>query len=252
MILSTINKHLRDDRIQFEDTSHSYTIDGNRDGWISCTKFLHTFFKPFDANAVIRSMMRKMDSTNKYFGMTSTEIKKQWDDKGKSSSEAGTRLHLDIEHFYNNIHTPTECAEWSLFRDFHREFVEVNHFIPFRTEWLVFDTEFKIAGSIDMVYKKPDGTFAIYDWKRSEDIKTVNTFQSGLEPLSHLPDSNYWHYSLQLNIYRFILQKNYDVVVSELALVILHPNNSKWRVMKLNFMDDDVNDMMVARLAVHI
>lgn len=94
---------------------------------------------------------------------------------------------------------------------------------------------------------KPDGTLAIYDWKRIEELKTENRFQSGLGPVEHLPDTNYWHYSLQLNVYRYILQKHYGYVVSELALVVLHPNNTSWRVAKLNFMDEEVASMMAAR-----
>jgi hypothetical protein len=98
-----------------------------------------------------------------------------------------------------------------------------------------------------MVYLKPDGTFAIYDWKRSKEIKFENKYQKGLSPISHLHDCNYWHYSLQLNIYRRILEKFYNVVVSELALVILHPNNKSYQIVKLNMMDDEVQAMWDAR-----
>ena len=66
-------------------------------------------------------------------------------------------------------------------------------------------------------------------------------------PLDHLPDTNYWHYSLQLNIYRRILQELYGVVVSELALVVLHPNFDHYRVIQLNMMDDEVEAMFQVR-----
>ena len=96
---------------------------------------------------------------------------------------------------------------------------------------------------------KPDGTLAIYDWKRAESIKDENKWQKGLGPINHLPDTNYWHYSLQLNVYRYIIQKYYGFTVSELALVILHPINPSYKVMKLNLMDEEVQDMMAARKA---
>ena len=273
--LAVVNKHPRDDRIQFEEETHTYTIDGLRAGWTSCTGFLHNFFGHFDADAVIAKMMASPKwYQSKYYGMTAEEIKKQWSDKGAASSAAGTRMHLDIEHFYNalpaawgrpeakgkrvcDVETGLLCmreadswepaagAEWDYFCEYQRK--HGLQFEPFRTEWLVFDEEHKVAGSIDMVYMKPDGTLAIYDWKRIEELKTENKFQSGLGPVDHLPDTNYWHYSLQLNVYRYILQKHYGYVVSELALVVLHPNNSSWRVAKLNFMDDEVAGMMEAR-----
>jgi hypothetical protein len=273
--LAVINKHPRDDRIQFEEASHTYTIDGTKEGWTSCTGFLHHFFGEFDADAIIAKMMKSSKwYESKYFGMTPDQIKKQWSDKGTEASTAGTRMHLDIERFYNAMPAgfpggdncsyffedgvaglavdgwiPNPGPEWSYFCDFQRNYVEKNGFVPFRTEWLVFDEDHKVAGSIDMVYKKPDGTLAIYDWKRTGELKTENRFQSGLGPVAHLPDANYWHYTLQLNVYRYILQKHYGYVVSELALVVLHPDNDSWRVSKLNFMDDEVVGMMATRMS---
>ena len=133
------------------------------------------------------------------------------------------------------------------FLDYQKRYIEPLGYIPFRTEWVVFDECHKVSGSIDMVYKKPDGTLAIYDWKRAEDIKLENRFQSGRGPVSHLPDTNYWQYTIQLNVYRYILQSHYNVTVSELALVILHPSNSSWKVMKLNMLDDVIEEMMKTR-----
>ena len=267
--LAVINKHERDDRIQFEEETHTYTIDGTKEGWTSCTGFLHNFFGHFDADAVIAKMMASPKwITSQYYGMTAEGIKKKWADKGKASSEAGTRMHLDIERCYNAMPAAPACTytledglrglaidewgpadglEWNYFCDYQQTYVEPRGWKPFRTEWLVFDPEHKVAGSIDMIYLKPDGTLAIYDWKRIEELKTENRFQSGLGPVEHLPDTNYWHYSLQLNVYRYIIQKHYGFVVSELALVVLHPANESWRVAKLNFMDDEVTDMMAAR-----
>jgi len=266
--LAVINKHPRDDRIQFEEETHTYTIDGVKTGWTSCTGFLHNFFGHFDADAVIAKMMKSPKwYESKYFGLTAEQIKKQWSDKGAASSAAGTRMPLDIERCYNAMPiggsdytlddgiaglaldqwTPQEGAEWNYFCDYQRSYVEPKGWKPFRTEWLVFDPEHKVAGSIDMIYLKPDGTLAIYDWKRIEELKTENKFQSGLGPVAHLPDTNYWHYSLQLNVYRYMIQKHYGYVVSELALVVLHPGNPMWKVAKLNFMDDEVLEMMAAR-----
>lgn len=255
--LAVVNAHPRDARISFEEETHTYTIDGQREGWISCTGFIHSFFQHFDADAVIAKMMSSPKWTsNKYYGMTADEIKKQWDDSKNEASSAGTRMHLDIEH-YNNAdpvgnlagdnYEPLEGKEWSYFLDYEKKHRIKKGFFPYRTEWLVFKEDIKLAGSIDMVYKKADGTFAIYDWKRAKEMKFENSFQSGLHPLDHLPDTNYWHYSLQLNIYRRILEELYDAHVSEMALVVLHPNNTTYKVILINRMDDEVSAMFETR-----
>ena len=255
--LAVKNPHPRDARISFEEESHTYTIDGTRAGWTSCTGFIHGFFEEFNPDEVIKKMMRsKKWPESPYFGMTAEAIKKQWSDSGAEASAAGTRMHLDIEHYYNaepvgnltgDAYDFNPGLEWDYFMAFERKWRKPHGFEAFRTEWLVFKEEIKLAGSIDMVYKKPDGTLAIYDWKRAKDMKFKNDFQNGLAPLDHLPDTNYWHYSLQLNIYRRMLQEKYDVVVSELALVVLHPNNASFKVIQLNMMDDEVQAMFDVR-----
>ena len=46
----------------------------------------------------------------------------------------------------------------------------------------------------------------------------MTTIHKMLEPLSHLPDTNYFHYALQLNIYRHILETEYDMRVDGMYL----------------------------------
>jgi hypothetical protein len=255
--LAVRNVHPRDERIAFREEDHTYAIDGDRTGWISCTTFIGQFYEHFDPDAVIRKMMMSSRwKESKYYGMKPDEIKKQWNDNGTEASEAGTKMHLDIEH-YNNADPvgnlagdewePTEGSEWSYFLAYDRKHRRARGWVPFRTEWLVFKEDIKLAGSIDMVYMKPDGTLAIYDWKRAKNIAYENKYQKMYPPISHLPDTNYWHYSLQLNIYRRILQEHYDVKVTELALVVLHPNQTSYEVIQLNMMDDEVEAMFQAR-----
>jgi len=260
--LAVTNVHPRDARISFEEETHTYTIDGSREGWVSCTGFIHKHFSAFDADGIIKKMMKSSkwkpggESYEKYKGMTPDEIKKKWSDDGNDASSAGTRMHLDIERYYNaspvgnlagDSWEANPGSEWDYFMEFERRWRIPRGLYPFRTEWLVFNEQIKLAGSIDMIFTKPDGTLAIYDWKRAKKMEYENTYQSGLEPIQHLPDTNYWHYSLQLNIYRRMLEMFYDVKVSELALVVLHPNNRSFKVIQLNMMEDEVTDMFAKR-----
>jgi len=42
-------------------------------------------------------------------------------------------------------------------------------------------------------------------------------------PLEHLPDCNYFHYCLQLNLYKYILESEYGMTVSAMYLGVVHP-----------------------------
>jgi len=95
---------------------------------------------------------------------------------------------------------------------------------PYRTELIMFDEDHQLAGSIDMLFKDTQGNVLIYDWKRSKEFKHSNRWQSGLGCLKHLNDCNIVHYSIQLNMYRHILETHYDEKVTGMTLIRCHPN----------------------------
>lgn len=251
-ILSTINEHERDKYIHFDEPTHTYTIKGTHEGYISVTKLIHYFFPEFDADEIIKKMKNSSKWTDSvYYGKSDEEIKNEWKQNGKTSSEAGTKMHLAIEQFLNNAHDiidndVLQSVEWKYFGTFWKKFG--NDLEPYRMEWEVWVEELKLAGSIDAVFrKKSDGTFLIYDWKRCKDIKTTNNFENAYYPLNHLPNTNYWHYTLQLNIYRWILETYYGMKISGLFLIILHPNNKSYIRMELNILHDEIQEMINCR-----
>jgi len=252
-ILHRKNAHPRDKCIVFDEPSHTYTVNGTHDGYISVTKFLHCFFPHFDPIKIIRKMRAGANwKSSKYYGRTDQEIMDEWNENGRQASEAGTKMHLAIEQFLNDAEylIPADVKvtpEWRYFQKFWSDFG--GDLEPYRMEWEVWVEEIKLAGSIDGVFRrKSDGKFLIYDWKRSKEIKSDNPFGSGLPPVEHLPDTNYWHYTLQLNVYRWVLETYYGLDIAEMYLVILHPDNKSYRRMRLNRLDDEVADMVDARL----
>jgi ATP-dependent exoDNAse (exonuclease V) beta subunit len=246
------NTHPRDKNVRFVESTHTYYVNGSSKGIVSTTGFVHSFFGHFDAPAAIKAMKKNAEKWAKHplNGKTDEEIMKIWSDSGKEASGKGTVMHLAIEQHLNGAlyRIPAEVLEtpeWRYYMNFYNDVKESLE--PYRTEWEVWDDEHKLTGSIDMIFKRKDGNFAVYDWKRSKEIKMENRYQSGLGPMAHLPDTNYWHYTLQLNIYRWFLQKHYGLKVVELAIVILHPNNKNYQIFKLNILDDEVQDMLDAR-----
>ena len=260
--LSRLNAHPRDEHIAFHEPTHKYYVNGTCEGNISCTGFIHEFFGHFDGKAILNKMRKDPVkwAASKYYGKTNDEIMKEWSDNGKTASEAGTAMHFAIEQFLHGVPDQIkpevkDTHEWRYFIKFWKDCGP--DLEPYRSEWEVFtdslvplegERKIKLCGSIDMVFRrKSDGKFVIYDWKRSKEIKMENKFGSGLAPLEHLPDTNYWHYTLQLNVYKWILEKYYGLEVADLYLVILHPDNSSYRRMRLNILEDEVEDMIECR-----
>ncbi len=246
-MLKDINTHQHDSVISLDEATHIYTIRQDK-SYKSVTTFVKSLFKKFDSDLIIDKMMKsKYWPNNKYYGKTKEEIKEEWKQNGLESSALGTRLHLNIEYFYNNILDKTMefTSEFEMFLKFYDN---NKHLVPYRTEWLIFDEDLKMAGSIDMVFKEEkDGNtyYHIYDWKRSKDIKKDNKYGNCLiEELNYIPDSNFWHYSLQLNIYKYILEKNYSIKIKDMFLVQIHPNKTTYQKHKVYELNNEIQALI--------
>lgn len=221
--LSNQNTHERDSHITFEEGPHIYTIDGDSD-YMSVTTWNHSHFETFNADRIIDNMMKSRNWTNSaYFGMTKQEIKDQWNNNRDEAATAGTKMHYDIECYYNNNVVENDSIEYTYFNTFKADYPDLK---PYRTEWMIYDKELKLAGSIDMLFINKEGDLEIYDWKRCKEIKKKSYGKKAKTScISHLPDSNFWHYSLQLNTYKALLEKNYGKKITKMCLVCMHPNN---------------------------
>jgi ATP-dependent exoDNAse (exonuclease V) beta subunit len=283
-VLCDRNKHERDANLEFEEVSHKYTIlTDPLSKYTSVTTWNHSHFQDFDADKIITNMMKgkNWNPQNKYWGMTPDEIKDLWNKNAAAVSGAGTKLHFDIECFMNqnlyefddfnekmceythedllnmynkelqddDMSPPNVSEEWGYFLDFVGKYPDLK---PYRTEWTIYDEDLKIAGSIDMVYENEDGTLSIYDWKRVKELIKTSSFNKYAitDCIQHIPDTNYWHYSLQLNTYKCLLERKYGKTIKDLYLVKLHPDNAKktYELIKCGDLSEEVKKLFELRL----
>jgi len=271
-VLSVRNSHPRDANIQFFEEGHKYIILTEPDvKYTSVTTWNHSHFPKFEADSIIDNMMKSKSwkEGHKYWGLTPQQIKSQWNNNRDSVAGAGTDLHYEIECFNNNnmlssgytnkelyqiymsdnnLTHESKAIEWRYFINFVRDNPDLK---PFRTEWTVYHDDVKISGSIDMIYENPDGTLSIYDWKRAKLITRINNFNKfAISPeICHLPDSNFWHYALQLNTYKAILEQKYGKVVKNLFLVRLHPDaeEKNYELIELPDLSTEIKDLFEER-----
>ena len=248
--LAKKNPHERDQFISFDEGPHIYTVHGDT-SFTSVTTWNHTHFPHFDEDAIINNILKskkRNDPSYKYYGKTRQEIKDEWEQNRNEAATAGTKMHYDIECYYNEMDVTNDSIEYQWFERFVKDFPELK---AYRTEWTVYHEELKLSGSIDMIFENPDGTLQIYDWKRCRAIEYESGFgKSALTPcISHLPDTNYWHYSLQLNTYKTILEQKYGKKITGLYLVCLHPNNAykTYDRIEVPFLEKEMKDLFAYR-----
>jgi ATP-dependent exoDNAse (exonuclease V) beta subunit len=274
-VLANRNRHPRDSNIEFFEEGHKYVIKPDPDSkYTSVTTWNHSHFPHFNADEIITKMMKGKNwkEGHKYWDMTCEEIKAQWDANRDAVSGAGTDMHFEIECFMNDKRMQCQYTHKELYEIYNSDYIkkskheakslEWKYFIefvkdtpllkPYRTEWTVYHEELKLAGSIDMVYENPEGTLSIYDWKRSKDITRVNNFNKYAltDSICHMPDSNFWHYALQLNTYKAILEEKYNKRVTDLYLVRLHPDNEEktYELIKIPNLSKEISDLFQERI----
>jgi ATP-dependent exoDNAse (exonuclease V) beta subunit len=245
--LANLNPHEKDQYISFQEEGHKYTIHGEG-GYTSITTLIAKLFEHFDANKIVDKMMTGkniLNPSNKYYGMSKQNILDLWDANGKEASEKGTQMHYLIEQYYNNINADDGSIEYEYFKKYLLDFPDLK---PYRTEWTVFYSKYKLCGSIDMIYENPDGTLQISDWKRVKSIEyeAFNDKRGIIPCLAHMQDTNFWHYCLQLNLYKTILEKQYDKKVTALYLICLHPDNANksYERLAVPILDEDVTNIL--------
>lgn len=244
----------QDQLISFEESSHTYNVIGVGE-MRPVSSVIAMFFNPFDAD---RASIKKCHGDT----LAAAKLREEWDARGAFASQTGTYLHKQIEKYLNQRVEPHDLLcdleyngkylhlnkwvdiskEWSYFKAFDC----ATTYQPFRTEWCVFDKEAGIAGTIDLICTRNDGTYEIYDWKRSNKIDPAerNQWSSGINGLEHMTDTAYSHYCLQQNLYRYMLEKNYGISISRMNLVVLHPNLDSYKIVPVPRMEREVRTII--------
>ena len=238
--INILNSHIRDKRLKFFKDEHIYQIDGNPNT-ISGTTFIHKFFPDFDGPKIAPFVARKR-------GLTADEVLREWEMEGQKSADLGTELHSDIEQYFDNKKTNNKKE----FQHFLELFKKIGNLELYRTEWRIFDDVLMLAGTADTIFKKKDGTFVIYDWKRSKEIKErgfpdfyTKETQKGIGVCEDIEDCNHQHYCLQLNLYKRILEEHYfgEGQISAMYFVQLHPNFETYKLYEVPNMQNKINKM---------
>jgi hypothetical protein len=221
--------HPRDERITFQETDaagnniHRYTVqwtgDPTRDAelnqrYMSVSSLIHAFFEDFDPDQVLN------DNYDRW-------------------SADGHAHHLMCEFFYNGQPPPRPATR--VVDQFLRFTQDHAQLVPWRTEMLLWTDEATLlTGTPDMLFLDPHPNadpsvlnVLLMDWKNSKEIKFANRFRRGAGCCAHLDDCNFAHYTLQLNIYKWMLEqfyrdvrvdgRTYDrIQVTEMHLVVMH------------------------------
>ena len=220
-------------KITLNEADHKYELRGSEHiEFKSVTTCISEYFKEFDKVKIATNLKQR---SPKYRHLTIEEIIDSWD----KSAQFGTDVHKEIEDYINHRKKPT-IDRSSMAIKWLNNYLMKSDFDLF-SETIVYCEKLKLAGTIDLLlYDKINNIYSIIDWKTSKKIDTVGyRNKTGNKPETEdLLDTNFNHYSLQLSLYRYLLEKNYSIKIKDQIIV--------------HISDDSVHSYLTDNLNAHI
>lgn len=249
-------KNPRGIQITFTEEDHKYRsiINGSELIYTSGTQFLGRFYPPFDPTGEITARCARKR------GISVAQIKAEWDAKGKESCRLGTRTHETIEdvllkrQFRNTAEDEDEAKRFKNAIDIGQKIYSRLSILG--VEKIVFSDRLRIAGTIDLfAQSRNSGDYIIIDHKTNAEIAAEGENQYNkfcLAPIDHLPDTNFYHYAAQLNLYEFLLKyEGYVPKESQFKLFLNHVTKDKAELIKLPDLQSEVKDMIIDYLILN-
>ena len=237
-------------RIKFTEEDHRYSsvIGGRELTYTSGTTFVHQFFPEFDPTGeILRCKAAKL-------GKEPEELKAEWDANRDASCRFGTKCHAVFEDVLlarKKRFEPVNDKEKNTFKqgtkiaNLFRQKLDI-----LDVEKIVFNPYLPapIAGTIDLLARsRKNGDILILDWKTNKSIDTENKWNKfGLDPIGHIPDLNYWHYSCQLSLYQYLLTLGkYVPAGSKFKRAIIHVTCDGAKIIQLPDLTSEIKDMII-------
>lgn len=245
--------------VAFENSSHTYWNINDNERYVSVTTLIHRYTQEFDkdfwssykalekllpkdswtvekksllnSKKFNRELLDTYNISENDFNKVQQEILDLWEEENRKSCERGTKIHEEIEHsFYNNPHN-ISLQKFGLGGKFEckKDYSELDLEYGVYPEYLIYresdDGILRIAGQVDLIVKSGND-IVIVDHKTNKKIDQKSGFDSISKstfkmkyPLNNLMDCNFYHYTLQLSTYAWMLQKiNPNFVIKDLIL----------------------------------
>ena len=252
MRLAHFNAHPRDRRVTFHEVNHEYFLDGAGKFPISVSGVWSRYFSEFNGKDILDNYFERWaaNPSSKYHsqihvgrlagkndGSIKREITTQWLAVGTEARIKGTYLHRQIELFLNAEDCDDSSMEMKQFMNFLSEIAVPKGWVPYRTEWAIFDDVNMVAGQVDCIFRDPQDNLHMVDWKRVRtDIHAIEGMEYeryGWGPCQNMLDNKFYHYTIQQNLYASILQNHYDLAVESICLVQLHSERDHYQIIPL-------------------
>lgn len=249
MIITEINQAFKD--IIYFDDPHVYFGKGKK--FTSVTQFLGKYKEPFNKE-------KWLPIKAKQEGISVKELELIWDNKKILGTTRGSQIHNYVEQRSQRRVFPVlpdsvlkrklsaedfdkySVSLQKLVLQCEKFFKDHPHLTFIANELVVGDFNYEIGGMIDaLVYDNIKKIYAIYDWKTDKKLDYTNEYQNFKDPIGHLEECEINKYSLQVGLYKNILERNVDIQIEEMNVVWFNHNNENYEIHPLYQLNNELN-----------
>jgi len=241
-------------RITFVEKTHSYLIDGLPTNSPSVTRLLKRFKKEFDKEKTALRVAKKQKTTVAH-------ILAEWEMNNLYSTTLGTMLHKYIENFYCNKRIEFEGNFNNLGFEEKKKLTEnlpklIEYFQNFyndnkqlvcvKSEMVLGDVEdTKICGMMDMLcYNVETNKFEILDFKTNKKMDKTSPWGNLFYPFDDMTEGEINEYTIQLNCYKYFLEKYTSCKIDKLKLIWFNVNNPNYEMIELGDLQNKIELML--------
>lgn len=237
-------------RIILREEDHKYINLDNPDYiYTSVTRVLHHYEIPFDADFHSKRIALRD-------GREQQDILDEWKEINRIAIVYGKLVHSIMErHFLNkqNMYIPRDNFERIVIEEFAKLKILTNHRIV-KPEYVLahpITSEKGIAGCGDIIEDVDDIKFNVWDFKTNREMTFMNDYDTWLKfPLSHLSQTKYNIYCLQISTYAYFYELETKKKVGTLGILYwdrgeeIESQTGVWKVMYLPYLKTDVIRMI--------
>jgi hypothetical protein len=225
--------------VTFYDEPHKYYLEGKE--LISVTTLIGNYKEEFNEKYW-------SEYKGNQFGVTPEEIVRAWKFINKKGTIRGSAIHDYAENLFQNknfeypkqlilnefgfdpvLHTYNICKKHvdQFYSDVQGKL------IPIRTELVVYDRESLIGGMLDILFwNVKTKEFQIWDHKTNKEFTYEMKDRHLINDLYLLEDCDLELYSLQLGLYKYIIEKNLQIKLGKSYLVWYSHNNDNYKIIE--------------------
>lgn len=225
--------------VTYYDEPHKYYV-GNKQ-LISVTTIIHRYQEEFNEDYWSKIKAEE-------YGITQKEVIRAWKFINKKGTMKGSAIHDYAENLFLNKVFPypkelilDEFGFDPILEEYEITKKHVNKFhndvkgrlIPIRTEMIIYDPESLIGGMLDILfYNVKTGEFQIWDWKTNKKFDKEMKSRHFQDKLYMLEDSDLEIYSIQLAMYKLIIEKITGIKLGKSYVVWFSHNNDNYEIIE--------------------